>query len=143
MKRIGQTFAFALLASFVLTLSACGTDYSTPEATLTAYANAVQAKDVDAMIDCYVKSEQEKARTSYEKNKDKEDSKPFTITSKGSKKDGDWTIGTLEIKEEGQEKGMNLEVVLVEEDGAWKISDQKSEDYQKEKMLKSMENGGE
>ena len=143
MKRIGQTIAFALLAGFVLTLSACGTDYSTPEATLTAYAKAVQAKDVDAMIDCYVKGEQEKARKEFEKNKEKEDAKPYTITSKGSKKDGDWTIGTLEIKEEGQDKGMELEVVLVEEDGAWKISDQKSEDYQKEKIKKMMEGGGE
>ena len=143
MKIAGKTVALVLFATAVVTLTACGTDYSTPEATTQAYAKALMAKDVDAIVECYVKDEQSKAREQFQKSSDneKEDAKALTVTSKGSKKDGDWTIGTIEVQQEGSTSKVDMELVLVEEDGTWKVSDKQTEEYMKQKFLKDL--GGE
>ncbi|MBX3460920.1 MAG: hypothetical protein KF696_13305 [Planctomycetes bacterium] len=134
--RLNALLLCALIAG-AFSLTGCGPNLSSLDATVATYAKAFQAKDHELMVQCHVKADQEKLRKQHEESKKKESTgkeKSWTATAKGSKKVGDFTVGTIELKEEGDEKGFDMEFVLVEEDGKWKVSEAKGEEYQKKKL---------
>jgi hypothetical protein len=140
--RLMQSLFLCALLFGAFCLSACGPDLSSPDATLTTYAAAMQAKDKDAMLACMVESERAEAKKQWDEAESKKkegEEKKFTVTSKGTTKDGAWTIGTLELKEEGGSKGMEMKTVLVEVDGKWYVSDKKSAEYTAEQIKKMFE----
>jgi len=138
MPRPCRYLSFALLLACLLTLSACGPDYSTPEATAQNFVKAMNADDVDASADCFVSAEREKAREEWKKasEKRKQEGKGVQaeMSLKSVEKDGNWTLAVISMKDKGSGKSFDMKMVVVEEDGKWKLSDNKSEEYQKAKL---------
>ncbi|MCB9933348.1 MAG: DUF4878 domain-containing protein [Planctomycetes bacterium] len=138
MTRPVRYMSFALLLACLLTLSACGADYSTPEATAQNFVKAMNAEDVDAAADCFVAAEQAKAREEWTKSneKRKQEGKEMQaeMSFKSVEKDGNWTLAVISMKDKSSGKSFDMKMVMVEEDGKWKLSDKKSEEYQKAKL---------
>lgn len=132
--RITSFCLLVALCGSALLFSACGTDYGTPEATLNTFAEAMQNLDSEAIVDCYVQDEQAKAREEFD-NDSEQSNTTIVCTPKGVKKEDGYTIGSVDIKEEGKDGSFEMKVYFVEEEGAWKIS----QEAYTEHMLKKIE----
>jgi hypothetical protein len=138
MSHAFRLLSFTMLLACLLTFSACGADYSTPEATAQHFVKAMNAEDVDAAADCFVAAEREKAREEWTKSneKRKQEGKEMQaeMSFKSVEKDGNWTLAVISMKDKSSSKSFDMKMVVVEEDGGWKLSDKKSEEYQKAKL---------
>jgi hypothetical protein len=131
-----KTGLAVLFMACTLMLTGCGgggADFSTPEATLRTAARAMETGDRELFISCVVKGEQEELREGDEG--EQPDFTSVTVVEVGE--EHGFTVGRIRTQV-GDEEPEEMPLVLVEEDGEWKISFEKLGEL----MFAAMREGG-
>lgn len=111
----------------VLLLACGGASFATPEDTANAYMKAVQARNLDGVLACLVKAEQEKFKNEKEGKKDDDGSQivKWELGKKHMKGDDKCMIAVKiyrKSKDDSKEKASDMPVFVRKEDGQWKVS---------------------
>ena len=149
-------FTLMLTALLSLSLFACGEKTETePDKvqkeedsaqqvatkTINAWIEAINAKDFETAVTYVVKEEQEDAKRRLERmsSSDLKRMSSSDLTLQSLAMDGELAVGKMEIKQQspdGEANSIVIDVVLVLEDGDYKVSRKASKEYEKSKAQK-------
>ncbi len=143
-----RTLLIAMVVACAVLLLACGgASFATPEDTTNAYLKAMQARNMDGVLACLAKADQEKFKKEKEGKKDDDGSQlvKWELGKKHTKGD-DKCMMMVKIytkgKDAAKEEASDMPVFLKKEEGQWKVSITGMMEEFMEELMKAMKGDG-